>query len=497
MQQHKSKQDPVLTAQVYRELVQSIPDSGDKVTRDEQHLSAHARLVSYHEQYLPDIVCFPRTTADVSLIHAVCHRHSFPMVPYGRATSLEGHVCAIAGGCVIDMGRMEGIVEFNAQDMDITVEAGVTREQLNVFLRKHGFFFPVDPGANCTLGGMVATRASGTTTIKYQSMRENVLRLQVVLPDGTVITTARRAKKSAAGYDLTRLFVGSEGTLGTIVQVTLKIYAIPSVVGGAICPFTSIKDAANSVIQIIQRGVPIARVELLDEMAIKAVNENNGLEYRELPTLFFEFQGTSANDISAQAQIVKDVCIKGNAGIEFNMQIDEREREKLWRARHKAYYSTLALRPDCKALTTDTCVPISNLASVIVETKKEFNETGLLYTLVGHVGDGNFHLIVCLDPNKPEEREAVERVYDKLIFRALKAQGTCTGEHGIGLGKMHFMLHELGSDAVQVMRTIKEALDPRNVMNPFKLIPSRKDIQEFRAKYEQASSAPIAHTSKL
>jgi len=314
-------------------------------------------------------------------------------------------------------------------------------------------------------------------------MRENVLRLKVVTPEGHIITTARRAKKSAAGYDLTRLFIGSEGTLGTIVEVTVRIYSIPKVIGTAICNFENIKSAAQAVIQIIQQGIPIARIELMDEMAIKAVNENNGLEFVEKPTLLFEFQGNTSNAINEQAELVQVVC-KINKASGFRWEVDEQKKEQMWRARHKAYYSTLAMRPNSKALTTDICVPISKLADVIDAAKKDFTATGVPFSVLSHSGDGNYHLVVCLDVNNPKEKEAVEKAYDRMIFTALAAQGTCTGEHGIGIGKLEFLLHELGSDAVSVMRTIKDSIDPKNIMNPYKLIPTKKQIQQFREKYE-------------
>lgn len=470
---------------VFQEILNAIQDK-ERVLISDEARKQRSFLVSYHESKLPDIVFLPKTIEEISKVHQICYKNHLPIIPYGKATSLEGHVQPTEGGLILDMKLMNKVIEFNPKDMDVTVEAGISKEALNEYLKPFGMFFPTDPGAsNCTLGGMTACRSSGTTTVKYGAMRENVLRLIVVEPSGKVIKTGSRAKKSSAGYDLTRLYVGSEGTLGTICLITLKIYPIPKSIAAAVCPFDTIKSSANTVIEIIQAGIPVTRMELLDEMAITAVNENNGLNYPIQPTLFFEFAGSSDAQVKEQAQQCAVIAKKHNGG-DYLWELDEVKRNKLWTARHKAYWATLSLRENSKALTTDVCVPISKLADCIVESKKLFDSKKLIYTTVSHSGDGNWHFIVCVNDNDPVEMKNVHDAYEKMIMLALKADGTCSGEHGIGIGKQEFILHELGVDAIRMMRAIKQAIDPRNIMNPGKLLPSEEKIETFLMKHNKS-----------
>lgn len=427
----------------------------------------HGRDESYHAPHAPDAVAFAHGADEVSAIVRLCAEHKTPVIAFGTGTSLEGHVAALAGGVCIDLSQMNKILRVNAEDLDATVEAGVTRKQLNEHLRDTGLFFPIDPGADASLGGMAATRASGTNAVRYGTMRENVLSLTVVLADGRVIRTARRARKSAAGYDLTRLFVGSEGTLGIITELTVRLYGIPEAVSAAVCAFPSIEGAVDTVISTIQTGVPVARIELLDEAQIAAINKYSKLDHKVAPTLFFEFHGTPAG-VAEQAEMVKAVAGE-HGGDDFRWATTSEERSKLWQARHDAYYAALALRPGSKGLATDVCVPISRLAECISETKKDLAQSTVPYALVGHVGDGNFHLVFMIDPNRPEELTEANRLNDRMVARALAMEGTSTGEHGIGYGKMDFLVAEHG-EAVSVMRTIKKALDPDGILNPGKIL---------------------------
>ena len=376
-------------------------------------------------------------------------------------------MAALHGGVSIDLSRMNEVLEVHAEDMDCRVQAGVTRKQLNAYLRDTGLFFPIDPGADASLGGMTATRASGTNAVRYGTMRENVLGMTVVLADGRVIQTGGRARKSAAGYDLTRLFVGSEGTLGVITDVRLRLHGIPEAVSAAVCSFDTLEGAINSVILTIQSGVPVARIELLDEVQMDAINRYSKLDFPVLPTLFFEFHGTPRG-VQEQAETVGGIAA-GFGGSQFRWETKPEERNKLWQARHDAYYAVLALRPGAKGWATDVCVPISRLAECILETKRDIEESGLLAPIVGHVGDGNFHLSFVIDPDDKEEMARAETLNEHMVMRALAVGGTCTGEHGIGIGKMAFLRAEHG-DAVAVMRTIKLALDPQNLMNPGKVL---------------------------
>ena len=440
---------------------------GDRVTTAQSVRDHHGKDESWHHPAPPDAVCFAQSTEEVSEIVKICARHKTPVIPYGAGTSLEGHVMATYGGVCIDLTEMNQVVEVNEADLDCRVQPGVRRKQLNEYLRDTGLFFPIDPGADASLGGMTATRASGTNAVRYGTMRENVIALTVVLPDGRIIRTGQRARKSAAGYDLTRLYVGSEGTLGVITEITLRLYGIPEEISAAVVSFPDIESAVNSVILTIQSGVPIARIELLDDVQMDAINKHSGLDYPVQPTLFMEFHGTAAG-VREQAEMVGEISREFGSG-EFNWTTKTEDRNKLWQARHDAAYACLALRPGALAWATDVCVPISRLADCIMETKKDLEGTDLIVPLVGHVGDGNFHLVFLIDRDDPEEIKEADRLNDRLVMRALAMGGTCTGEHGVGLGKMKFLQAELG-DAVSVMRTLKMALDPDNIMNPGKIV---------------------------
>ncbi|CAO3354291.1 FAD-linked oxidase C-terminal domain-containing protein [Azospirillum palustre] len=440
---------------------------GDRFTTSLPVREHHGKDESYHTPFPPDGVAFANSTEEVSAIVKICAKHKLPIIPFGTGTSLEGGIAALAGGITIDLSGMQQILRVSPEDLDVTVQAGVTRKQLNEHLRDTGLFFPIDPGANASLGGMSATRASGTNAVRYGTMRENVLGLTVVLADGRVIKTGGRARKSAAGYDLTRLFVGSEGTLGIITEVTLKLYGIPEAISSAVCAFSTIKGAVDTVIQTIQVGVPVARIELLDEVQIDAVNKYSKLDYAVAPTLFFEFHGTEAG-VKEQAEMVAAIAAE-HGGMEFAWATRPEDRSKLWQARHDAYYAALALRPGSKGWPTDVCVPISRLADCILETKQDLAESNMLAPMVGHVGDGNFHLVYVLDPENPAELSEAQRLADKMVTRALEMGGTCTGEHGIGYGKMAFLEQETG-EAFNVMGDLKRAFDPDNLLNPGKVV---------------------------
>jgi D-lactate dehydrogenase (cytochrome) len=428
----------------------------------------HSHGESYHPAAAPDVVCLPHTTEEVQAIVAISARHHVPIVPFGAGTSLEGHVHAVRGGICIDLRELNTILRLGPDDLDATVEAGVTRLQLSKALRNTGLMFSVDPGADATIGGMASTRASGTMAVRYGTMRENVLGVKVVLADGRVITTGTRARKSSAGYDLTRLFVGAEGTLGVITEVTLRLHPIPEAVSAAVCSFSSIEGAVATVIATIQLGIPVARIELLDEVQMDAVNRYSKTSYQVAPTLFFEFHSESPQHVDDQARAVQAVASE-NGGLGFEWATRPEDRETLWRARHEALYAAVALRPGARPWTTDVCVPISRLAECIVETKKDNASVPFPISLVGHAGDGNFHLIYIIDPDRPEEIEAARRLNERLVLRALALGGTSTGEHGIGYGKMQFMEAEHGL-ALDVMRAVKRALDPDNRMNPGKVV---------------------------
>ncbi|KPF52146.1 2-hydroxy-acid oxidase [beta proteobacterium AAP51] len=427
----------------------------------------HGRGESVYDAAPPEAVVFCESNEDVQAVVRLAATHGVPVIPYGTGTSLEGHLLAVQGGVSIDLSRMNRVLRINAEDLTATVQAGVTREQLNRELRDAGLFFPIDPGANASLGGMAATRASGTNAVRYGTMRENVLGLTVVTASGELMPTGTRARKSSAGYDLTRLFVGSEGTLGVMTEITLKLYPLPEAVSAAICHFPSIDAAVQTTIQIIQMGVPIARCELLDAHAIRAVNLHSKLGLREAPMLLMEFHGSEAG-VQEQAETVQALAAE-HGGEAFQWARTPEERTKLWTARHQAYFAALQLRPGCRCQSSDTCVPISRLAESINESVAEAEGSGIPYWIVGHVGDGNFHLSYLMDPNDANEVAMVEQLNVQMVRRALRLEGTCTGEHGIGLHKMGYLLEEAGAPAVAAMRAIKQALDPQNLMNPGKV----------------------------
>ena len=415
----------------------------------------------------PVAVVFAEHTQDVADAITLAAQHKVPVIPFGVGSSLEGHLLAVQGGISVDVSRMNKVLSINAEDLTVTVQPGVTRKQLNEEIKSTGLFFPIDPGADASLGGMSATRASGTNAVRYGTMRENVLALEVVTASGEVIRTGTRAKKSAAGYDLTRLFVGSEGTLGVMTEITLRIYPLPEAVSAAVCSFPSIEAAVHTTIAIIQMGVPIARVELLDGNTIGMVNKYAKLNLAEAPMLLMEFHGSPAG-VKEQAETVQELAAD-HGGLSFEWATTPEERTRLWTARHNAYFAAIQSKPGCRAISTDTCVPISRLADCLLDSIVEADATGLPYFLVGHVGDGNFHFGYLIDPNNPTECAIAEDLNHKLVMRALSLGGTCTGEHGIGLHKMDFLRAETGEGAVDMMRTIKRALDPHNIMNPGKI----------------------------
>jgi len=442
---------------------------GDRVSTSDAVREHHSHGESWHAPGLPDVVVFPQSTEEVAGVVRVCAKHRRPIVPFGMGSSLEGHVNAIHGGVSIDMTRMTRVVRLSPEDLDITVEAGLTRLKLDAHLKNTGLMFPIDPGADATIGGMAATRASGTTAVRYGTMRDNVLGTTVVLADGRIINTGGRARKSSSGYDLTRLFVGSEGTLGVITELTLRLYGKPEAVRAAVCPFESMAGAANTVIQTIQLGIPVARIEIIDEAQLRVVNAYSKTSYPLAPTLFFEFHGTSEVAVEDQIRSVEEIAREhGAKGFKWASSLED--RNTLWQARHNAYYATVASRPGARAWTTDICVPISHLAECILETQQDLKDANVVAPLVGHAGDGNFHLIIMLDPSDPNEFATVTRISERLVERALKFNGTCSGEHGVGFGKLKYLAAEHGA-ALDVMRSIKMAIDPGNLMNPGKLIP--------------------------
>jgi D-lactate dehydrogenase (cytochrome) len=440
---------------------------GDRCSTNPTQIEHHSHSESWHEPGHPDVVVFPTSTGEVAEIVKAAARHAAPVIPFGAGSSLEGHVNAVVGGVSIDLTRMNRVLRVSADDLDATVEAGVTHRQLNKAIANQGLAFWVDPGADATLGGMTATRASGTTAVRYGTMRETVLGLTVVLPDGRVIRTGGRARKSSAGYDLTRLFVGSEGTLGVITEITVRLHGLPEAIAAAVCGFASMEGAVRTVITTMQLGIPVARIELLDEVQVDAVNRYSKLAYPLVPTLLFEFHGTSGDAVREHASTVQEIAAE-HGGANFQWATTPEARAKLWQARHNTFYACLALRPGAKAWVTDVCVPISALAECVLETQRDVRETGLIAPLVGHAGDGNFHLVIVFDPDSREELERVKAFNARLVRRALALGGTCTGEHGIGMGKIAYLREEHG-DALDVMRAVKQALDPDNRMNPGKM----------------------------
>jgi D-lactate dehydrogenase (cytochrome) len=427
----------------------------------------HARDFSFHDALPADAVVMARSTDEVVKVVKLCAKYKVPIIPFGTGTSAEGHLSATHGGICVDVSEMNKVLKVNADDMDVTVEPGVTRKQLNEYLRDTGLFFPIDPGANASIGGMASTRASGTNAVRYGTMRENVLSLEVVLPDGRVIRTARRARKSSSGYDLTKIFVGSEGTLGIITKVTLKLFGIPEAASAAVVSFDTLKGAVDAVIASIQWGIPMARIELLDDVQMAAINDYSNLNYPIKSTLFLEFHGTDSG-VKEQSERMAQVCTEYGGG-NFSWTANAEERDKLWAARHDAAYSCIALRPGCSVMATDVCVPISKLADCIIATKQDIKDAGIVAPIVGHVGDGNFHAQLLIHPDtREEDLKVCGDINRRLIERAISMDGTCTGEHGVGQGKIIYLKEEHG-EAVEVMRTLKQAFDPKNIMNPGKM----------------------------
>jgi D-lactate dehydrogenase (cytochrome) len=443
---------------------------GERVSVSAAVREHHGKDESYFPYAPPDAVVFPESTEEVRNIVDICRRHQVPMIPYGVGTSLEGHILAVHGGVCIDMSRLNQVLAVHEEDLDAVVQAGVTRKQLNEYIKHTGLFFPIDPGADATLGGMTATRASGTNAVRYGTMRENVLSLKVVLADGRVIQTARRSKKSSAGYDLTRLFVGSEGTLGIITEITVKLHPMQAAMSAAVCAFPTIEGAANTVIQTLQMGVPVARSELLCATTMAALNKYNKMNHRVAPTLLLEFHGTEASVVE-QAETVQEIA-HDNGGLDFQWATKAEERSKLWEARHHAYFACLQLKPGARALSTDVCVPISRLAECIAETAKDIERASMPIPLFGHVGDGNFHCVILIDPSSPAEIDEAKAFNVRVVKRALAMEGTCTGEHGIGIGKQAYLAEELG-EAVDLMRDLKRTFDPQNLLNPGKILPAQ------------------------
>ncbi|NEX93445.1 FAD-linked oxidase C-terminal domain-containing protein [Caulobacter sp. 17J65-9] len=439
---------------------------GERFTTAAAARQAHGQNETHFETLLPDAVAYARTTEEVVAIVNLCREHKTPIVPFGAGTSVEGNITPVRGGISLDLSDMTRILSVNAEDFDCTVEAGVRREQLNEHLRDKGLFFPIDPGANATIGGMAATRASGTNAVRYGTMREAVLSLRVVTPDGKDIRTSRRARKSAAGYDLTRLMIGSEGTLGIITEVTLRLHGIPEVISSAVCSFETLDGAVDTVVQAIQLGIPLARVEILDDVQMRAVNRWSKLDYPEQTTLFFEFHGSETH-VADQVAMTAELAA-ANGGGAFKWSNLPEERNRLWKARHEAYYAAVGLRPGCVGWPTDVCVPIGRLAECIAQTKRDLETASIPAPILGHVGDGNFHVVFVIDPNKPEEEAEARALNARMVERALAMDGTCTGEHGIGLGKQDWLERELG-EAVDLMRTIKRAMDPHDLFNPGKV----------------------------
>jgi D-lactate dehydrogenase (cytochrome) len=439
---------------------------GDRFQTGEAIRAQHAHATTYIPAQLPDGVLFAESAGDVREIVQIAARHKVPLIPFGTGSSLEGHINAPHGGISVDLSRMNKVLEVNAEDLDCRVEPGITREELNTYLRDTGLFFPIDPGANASIGGMASTRASGTNAVRYGTMKDNVLALTVVTADGREIRTAHRARKSSAGYDLTRLFVGAEGTLGIITSITLRLQGIPEVISGGVCPFPTIEDACNAVILTIQSGIPVARIELLDALQMKACNGYSGLSYQETPTLFVEFHG-SPESVELQARQFGEIASEFGAS-DFLWTTNPEERARLWKARHNAYWAQKSLIPGAAILSTDVCVPISRLAECVAATQEDSAAHGLTAPIVGHAGDGNFHVGLLFDDKDPADVVRAEAFVERLNARALAMDGTCTGEHGIGQGKMPFLEAELG-DALDLMRQIKHSLDPDNIFNPGKI----------------------------
>lgn len=440
---------------------------GARLSTVEAICEQHGHGEASGRTYPPDAVAWPESTEEVSRIVAACAQHEVPVIAFGAGTSLEGHVSAPYGGVCLDLSRMSQVLQVRPDDADCVVQPGVTREQLNAYLRDTGLFFPVDPGANASIGGMVSTRASGTTTIRYGAMTRNVLALQVVLADGRIVRIGTRAAKSSTGYDLVRLLVGAEGTLGIITEITLRLYGVPEAMTAATCVFPDLQGAVDTVVEVIQSGVSVARMEFLDQHQVRACNRYSQMSLPEQPTLFLEFHGT-ADGIDAQTARAEEIA-RSHGGARFQWAAAQEERARLWKARHSAYFAARAYRPGCDCLIADVCVPISHLAKAVAAARADIDAAGLSAMILGHVGDGNFHVMFMLDPAVPAEKERADRVYDAMIDRALEVGGTCTGEHGIGLGKRSKLLQEYGGDVVDLMRAIKAGWDPKGILNPGKI----------------------------
>ncbi len=451
------------------ELLQCLSDRFQERCRTgASERERHGRDESPYDTTPPDCVVYPTTSEEVAEAVRLCAAYRVPIIAFGAGTSIEGHIMPIEGGVTLDLSLMNHLIAVNAEDLTATVEAGVTRKQLNAAIEDTGLFFPVDPGADATLGGMAATRASGSNAVRYGTMRENVLGLKVVTADGEIVHTARRAKKSSAGYDLTRIFVGSEGTLGIITEVTVRLFPQPEAVSAAVCPFGDVAGAVNTVIRTIQRGVPVARAELLDALSITAVNRYSKTTLKEQPTLFLEFHGTPAS-VNEQAETVQSIA-REHGGHDFEWAVDSEARMRLWDARHSAFLACLQLRPGARAFVTDACVPISRLAECIMATIEDTHTSTLPCPILGHVGDGNFHCIIIVDPANPAEIEEAERLNQRVMRRALAMDGTCTGEHGVGMHKIALLHEEFGEHGVDLMRRLKQAWDPLNILNPGKVV---------------------------
>jgi D-lactate dehydrogenase (cytochrome) len=440
---------------------------GNRLVTSQAVREQHGHTTTWHPNEPPDAVIFPQSTEDVQQIVGICAKHAVPVIPFGTGTSLEGHVNAPFGGVSIDVRDMNRVLAVHAEDLDCVIEPGITRKTLNEHLRDQGLFFPIDPGADASLGGMTATRASGTNAVRYGTMKDNVLSLKAVLANGELIRTASRARKSSAGYDLTRLFVGSEGTLGVITEITLRLAGIPEAIAAGVCPFGSVEAACNATIATIQSGIPVARIELLDELQVKACNAYSKLTLPEQPMLFVEFHGSPAG-VAEQCERFGEIANDFEGG-PFDWATRAEDRTRLWQARHDAYFAARGLRPGTQPVATDVCVPISRLAECVTESQRDIAESRLIAPIAGHVGDGNFHLSLLIDMNDPDEVVRAEKFMERLVARALAMDGTCTGEHGVGQGKKKYLLAEHGEPALAVMRAIKKALDPQGIMNPGKV----------------------------
>lgn len=458
---------PEAKARVARAIEQLRPQFGDRLSVGAAIREQHGRGEAYAQGFPPDAVIWPMSTAEVSQVMKVCNELLVPVIAFGAGTSLEGHVCAVHGGISLDMSRMNQVLAVHSDDGDCVVQPGITREELNSYLRDTGLYFPIDPGANASLGGMISTRASGTTTIRYGTIAQNVLALEVVLANGEVIRCGNRARKSSAGYDLVRMFTGAEGTLGIITEATVRLHGQPEAVGSSVCSFPDLRSAVDTVIELIQTGSPVSRIEFLDEVQVRACNVYSQLSLPEQPTLFIEFMGTTAA-VTEQFERAAEV-VKSHGAAGFEWAFDEQRRALLWKARHAAYFACRALRPGSDCIVADVCVPISELANCVAAVRASIDAEGLLAPIVGHVGDGNFHTLFLIDPGNDDEYARVDRVYDSMIATAHRLGGTCTGEHGIGIGKREKLVAEFGPAAVELMRKLKEAWDPNGILNPGKV----------------------------